>query len=236
MLDNSKYVILITLALQQRISERVTIQVLITILVILDVSGAFNAAWWPSILMTVKSFNYPTNIYKLTKRYLSQSTAAMSTNTVQVEREVSKGFPQVSCFGNGVWNMQYNSLLNLEFRKQIKATAFADESLLSVKTESIREAEDIGNIMMNIISIGTKKIKFKEQKSKVIALSRRKKKEKKEITVYKNCKPLEHVQRIKYLGIFLTANRTVENTLGTCRGSAQNYYYYIKVCKTELGD
>ena len=99
------------------ISERVTIQVLITILDILDVSSAFDAVWWPSILMTLKDFNSPTNIYKLTKSYLSQSTAVMSTNTVQVEREVSKDCPQGSCFGNGVWNTQYNSLLNLEFRK-----------------------------------------------------------------------------------------------------------------------
>ena len=106
---------------------------LITILVILDVSGAFNAACWPSILMTVKGFNCPTNIYKLTKSYLSQSTAVMSTNNVHVEREVNKVCPQASCFGKGAWNMQYNSLLNFEFRKQIKAIAFADELLISVK-------------------------------------------------------------------------------------------------------
>jgi len=49
--------------------------------------------------------------------------------------------------------MQYNSLLNLEFRKQINATAFADESLVSVKTEIIREAENNTNLWMNIISI-----------------------------------------------------------------------------------
>jgi len=59
--------------------------------------------------------------------------------------------------------MQYNSLLNLEFRKQIKTTAFADKSSVSVKTESIREAENIGNIRLNIISIGTKKIKFNQK-------------------------------------------------------------------------
>jgi hypothetical protein len=97
MLGNSKYVILISLPQQNWIREGVTIQVLITILVILDVSGAFDAAWWPSILMTVKGFNFPTNIYKLTQSYLSQITAVMSTNTVQVEREVSKGCPQGSC-------------------------------------------------------------------------------------------------------------------------------------------
>ena len=176
MLSNSKYLIPISLSEQNWIRKRVTVQVLVTILVILDVSGAFDAALWPSILVNLKDFNPPPNIYRLTKRYLRQSAEVISTNTVQVETEVSKVCPQGSRFGNGVWNMQYNSLLNLDFRKQIKTMVFADKSSVSVKTENIREAENIGNIRMNIISIGTKKIKFNEHKSKVMAISRRKQK------------------------------------------------------------
>jgi len=95
--------------------------------------------------------------------------------------------------------------LNLEFRKQIKTLAFADESLVSVKAESVRQAENNTNLGVNKISIGTKKIKINELKSKVMAPSRRKK-EKKEITVYKKCKTLDHAKKIKYLGIFLTSN------------------------------
>ena len=94
---------------------------LITILVSLDGKCAFNAALCPRILTTLKEFNCTRNLYNLTKSYFSQRIAVMSTNTVQVEREVSKGCPQGSCCGPGFLNIQYNSLLNLEFRKQIKA-------------------------------------------------------------------------------------------------------------------
>jgi hypothetical protein len=73
-----------------------------------------------------------------------------------VEREVSKGCPQGSCCGPGLWNIQYNSLLNLKFRKQTKAIAFADDLLIAVKAESIREAENIDNIEMNKISLWAK--------------------------------------------------------------------------------
>jgi hypothetical protein len=86
---------------------------LITILVSLDGKGAFDAAWWPSILMALKDFNCPRNLYYLTKSYVSHRTAVMSTSTVQVEREVSEVFPQGSCCRPGFWNIQYNSLLNL---------------------------------------------------------------------------------------------------------------------------
>ena len=193
MLGDSKFVIFISFPRQQLICELITIKVLVTILVILDVSGAFDAAWWPSILMALKDFYSPTNIKKLTKRYLSQSTAVMSTKTSHVEREVSKSCPQGSCFGNGVCNTQHNSLLNLEFTKQIKTTAFADESFVSVKTESIGEAENNTNLGMNIISFWAKykKSKFNEKKSNIMFLSRKKKKE---ITVYMKCKPLEKLK------------------------------------------
>jgi hypothetical protein len=46
-------------------------------------------------------------------------------------------------------NIQYNSLLNLDFRKQTKTIAFADDLLIAVKAESIREAENITNIEKN---------------------------------------------------------------------------------------
>ena len=53
MLGNSKYVIGFSFPQQNWIREGVTIQVLITILFILDVSGSFDAACSPSVLMTV---------------------------------------------------------------------------------------------------------------------------------------------------------------------------------------
>ena len=35
----------------------------------LDVQGAFDAAWWPSILNTLREVNCPSNLYNLTKGY-----------------------------------------------------------------------------------------------------------------------------------------------------------------------
>ena len=90
----------------------------------------------------------------------------MTTNTLQVEREVSKGCPQGSCCGPGLWNMQYNSLLNLEFRKQTKVITSADDLLKAVKAESIREAENITNIETDKVLTWAKnnKLNFNEQK------------------------------------------------------------------------
>jgi hypothetical protein len=154
-------------------------QGLITILVSLDVRAAFDAAWWASILKTLIDFNCPRNLYCLTKSYLSESTSVMTTNTLQVEREVSKGCPQGPCCGPGLWNIQYNSLLKLEFRKQTKAVAFADDLLIAVKAERKRETENIANIGMYKILTWAKnnKLNFNEEKSKLMVTSRRKRKQ-----------------------------------------------------------
>jgi hypothetical protein len=89
----------------------------IAILVSLDVRGSFDAALWPSILKTLKDFRCPKNLYNLTKSYFSERTATLSTNSIQMEREVSKGCPQGSCCGPDFWNTQFNSLFNLDFGK-----------------------------------------------------------------------------------------------------------------------
>jgi predicted DNA-binding ribbon-helix-helix protein len=95
----------------------------------------------------------------------------MSTNTVQVEREakdVQKDHSADQDFG-----ISNTALLNLEFWEQIKAIAFADDLLIAVKVESIREAKNIANIEINIILTWAKnnKINFSEQKSKAIIIS-----------------------------------------------------------------
>jgi len=69
----------------------------------------------------------------------------------------------------------------LEFRKQTKVIAFADHLLILVKEESIREIENITNIEMNNILTWAKydNLNFKEQISKAMVSSRRKKKKRK---------------------------------------------------------
>jgi hypothetical protein len=101
----------------------------------------------------------------------------MNTNTIRREREVSKGCPQGSCCGPGFWNIQFNSLLSLDFGKRSKTIAFADDLLIATRAKSIREAENLANIEISKISQWAKdnKIHFNEQKSKVMVITRNRK-------------------------------------------------------------
>jgi len=84
--------------------------------IILDVKGAFDAAWWPGILASLRNLRCPKNLYKLCVSYFNEKTAFIINNGT-VQRKISKGCPQGSASGPGFWNIQYNSLLNLEYTK-----------------------------------------------------------------------------------------------------------------------
>jgi len=56
------------------------------------------------------------------------------------------------------------------------------------------------------------KINFNEYKSKVMIISRWKRKENKEINIYLNNKPLQQVTKMKYLGIVIEKNSNSANT------------------------
>ena len=64
-------------------------------MVILDVMGAFDAAWWPSILSNLRDLRCPKNLYALSQNYFSERVATLHTNTQAVRRIVTNGCPQV---------------------------------------------------------------------------------------------------------------------------------------------
>jgi hypothetical protein len=94
-------------------------------------------------------------------------TAVLSTNRIHIEQKVSKGFPQGSSCGPAFWNIQFNALLNLNYEKQTKMIAFADDITIAVIAESIREAENVINIEVGKITTWAKnnEINFNENKS-----------------------------------------------------------------------
>jgi len=101
---------------------------------------------------------------------------------------ITRGCPQGSCCDPSFWNIQYDPVLNLQYTHHTKAVAFADDLVLMIRADSIREAENIANVEMDKIAkwAGNNKTKFKERKSKIMLITRRKRKEHKEIAIYLN--------------------------------------------------
>jgi retron-type reverse transcriptase len=150
----------------------------VAVLVNLDVEGAFNSAWWPSILKSLNDSRCPRNLQNLTKSYLRKRWVTLQTNNIKIEAKITKGCPQGSCCGPGLWNIYHNSHLNLNYTHRMKTIAFADDLILVTRGKTVIEAENIANIELTKISAWANAniIHFNEQKSKTMLLSRRKRK------------------------------------------------------------
>jgi hypothetical protein len=96
-------------------------------------------------------------------------------------------------------------LLNLKFTRRTKDVAFADDLILVIRGETVSEAENFSNLETSKITAWSKrnKVGFNDEKSKVMLMSREKRKEVKDINIYLNNKPLEQVTTLKYLGIII---------------------------------
>jgi len=86
-----------------------------------------------------------------------------------------------------------------------KVVAFADDLIMATRGGSVKAVENYANVELSTINEWAKnnKTRFNDKESKVMLVSRRKRKENKNITVYLNNKKLTQVTQIKYLGIIL---------------------------------
>ena len=128
-------------------------------LISLDVKGAFDAAWWPSILTSLKTLKCPRNLYNLCVSYFNERSATLILNCSMEQRKISKGCPQGSASGPGFLNFQYNSLLNLEYKKNTKVIAYADDLMILTKGKTQVEVENYANIETQMLQRGLEKIK-----------------------------------------------------------------------------
>ena len=113
-----------------------------TVIVSLDVKGAFDAAWWPNILKQLREHKCPKKLYNLSESYFSNRKATLSINNYKMEKEIQKECSQGSCCGPVFWNVMYNSLLHLKFNSRTKVIAFADDLIVLTRGACKMETEN----------------------------------------------------------------------------------------------
>jgi hypothetical protein len=119
-----------------------------------------------------------------------------------------------------------------------KVVAFADDLIMATRGESVRAVENYFNAELSKITLWSKnnKTKFNEKKSKVMLISRRKRRENRNITVYLNNKPLDQVTQMKYFGIILDHKfRFQEHVTHAAERCAKLIYNLLKMAKLTWG-
>ncbi|GBP52924.1 Putative 115 kDa protein in type-1 retrotransposable element R1DM [Eumeta japonica] len=110
-------------------------------LIFLDISGAFDNAWWPMVLTKVKRGGFPPNLYRLLTDYFTDRRVGFLVGAEVVWKRSTMGCPQGSVLGPALWNVLLDDLLRLPFPAGVKTVAYADDVTVLVEASSRAEIE-----------------------------------------------------------------------------------------------
>ena len=204
----------------------------------LDVKGAFDAAWWPGILAFLRKLKCPGNLYRLSVSYFKDRTAFLTMNNGVVQRTINRGCPQGSASGPGFWSLQYNSLLNLEYTKNIKVIAYADDLMILVQGATEVEVENYANIEAQKVAKRARnnKMSFNEQKSEVVTIKKKNPRNRREFKMCLNNKKLQQEDAIKYSGITIYRRFNFSQHIDNITGKAQRLFTHFQNQQKSNGD
>ena len=98
-----------------------------TAIISLDISSAFDKAWWPMIIHQLYRFHIPQKIIKLIESFLQNRTISFFYSNLRTQKSLTRGCPQGSALSPTLWNILFDyiiSELNTPFTKTL---AYADD-------------------------------------------------------------------------------------------------------------
>lgn len=111
---------------------------------ILDISGAFENAWWPLILWKLNEAACPRELYQLIQSYLIDRTAILQIGHVRKSKTLTKGCPQGSVLGPILWNVLFEDLLRTDLGPNVTIQAYANDAVVIVRANTRLDLENSG--------------------------------------------------------------------------------------------
>lgn len=171
----------------------------------LDISAAFDSAWWEMILVLLRKNKCPGNLYRLISHYFTNRKARLPLCGKVFHKDLSRGCPQGAKTSPLLWNLLYSSLMQLELPEGCYLQAFADDGFLAVEGDNEFECQFKANTALQMIAAwGDKfKLNFNPSKTKAMLVTRRHEANYVKPLVFMKGVPLAYDNSIKYLGVVL---------------------------------
>jgi len=106
--------------------------------VFLDISGAFDNVRWAPLIEDMTNLGATLATINMTKSYLVDRVAKITSNQTEVETKLTKGCPQGSGFGPSLWNIAVNQILNTD-KEDTHRVAYADDIAVLISGNTRKE-------------------------------------------------------------------------------------------------
>lgn len=147
----------------------------IVLLISLDIEGAFDNAWWPTLKQQLKTKRCPRNLYLMVCSYLKDRKVRVNYSRATYEKETTKGCIQGSIGGPTFWNIILDSLLHKLELEGVYCQAFADDVTLVFTGQSTAILEEKANATLEIVHQWGihNKLNFAPHKTNAMVLTRK---------------------------------------------------------------
>ncbi|GBP88565.1 Retrovirus-related Pol polyprotein from type-1 retrotransposable element R1 [Eumeta japonica] len=143
--------------------------------IFLDISGAFDNAWWPMTLVKAKRGGCLPNIYRMLRDYFSNRRVCLYLSPEVFWKASTMGCPQGSVLGPTLWNVLMDDLLRLPLPDGVRIVAYADDVSVLIGAESRIGIETKARDTLRLISEwgGRNRLEFSPSKSQTMTMKGR---------------------------------------------------------------
>jgi ribonuclease HI len=212
------------------------------VVISLDIKGAYNNAWWPTILAELHRAHEreecPTNLYRLVRDFLANRKVEITYADATVEKILSRGCPQGSVLAPFLWSLALEPLLRILKAQNIFHIAYADDLIIGFRGKDAGVINYQANQALEMIANWGRdnKLTFSPTKTKAICFHRIRKYATADhtsldlISLKMDGHKIELEPKLKYLGVVFDERLNWNEHLKYIRGKSMKALGKINRC------
>ncbi|GBM43292.1 hypothetical protein AVEN_220823-1 [Araneus ventricosus] len=138
-----------------------------TLMISLDIKGAFDHLQYTSIKNSLDNLNYHSNILETLIDIPSNRKVAINTSQGPATWNQQQGCPEGSCTGPAFWNLVSDEVLQQDWPQGVHLQAFADDFVFLVNDGSKQEVKNLANKALQTFKTWTDKHKLEISLDKI---------------------------------------------------------------------
>ncbi|KAJ2947204.1 hypothetical protein O0L34_g16912 [Tuta absoluta] len=197
---------------------------LLSVIISLDIEGAFDSAWWPAIKCQLVEKRCPQNLRRLVCSYFDKRYVEVRYAGEQHRKSTNKGCVQGSIGGPLFWNLLLDPLLNGLEEMGVYVQAFADDVVMVFSGHTALEIENKANpALRHVHEWGTRnKLKFAAHKTHAMVITKKLKFDSPRLSM--GGSDIVLVDKIKILGLIVDKKLTYNQHTAHITRKALNIY------------
>ena len=170
--------------------------------IFLDISGAFDNAWWPFLMERLHEIHCPGYLLQLLQSYLKERRVIFEFEGARHTKELTKGCPQGSILGPLLWNIIFEDFLTQDFGDDVHVVAYADDAMLVIQGRSRVDLENRAARGLRTVEEWSSRAKLQFSTAKTSAMMLRNRFDRgRRPRIVMNNVIIQCVDEIKYLGL-----------------------------------